>query len=103
MKAPYLIFLGIGLVGCSRVAPHTVALTEEKASDLARTLANAKAQALFDCQPFSDGPAARFDNGRWVWHHLCGRGRLDYEADVELAADGVTNRVDVDLLYSEGR
>jgi hypothetical protein len=70
------------------------ALTNEKASKLARSLANAKALELYRCQPFSDG-AARFDNGLWVWREERGRGLLDYEATVELAADGSARRVDV--------
>ena len=100
MKAPYLILVSVALVGCGRVVPHTAALTEKKASDLARSLANAKARELFRCQPFSDGPAAQFDKGLWVWHDQHGRGLVDYEATVELAADGTANRVNVSLLYN---
>jgi hypothetical protein len=97
VNVPLFLLLALGLVGCR----HSVPLTNEKASDLARSLANAKAQELYACQPFNDGPTARFDKGLWVWHDQRGRGLVDYEATVELAADGTVKRVDVDLLSTQ--
>jgi hypothetical protein len=102
VKAPCLILLTLALVGCSAVRHQSATLTNEKASELARGLADAKAQALYDCQPFTDG-AARFDNRLRVCHDQSGRGLFDYEATVELAADGTARRVDVDLLSSRPR
>lgn len=78
----------------------TATLTTEQASTIARNLANAEAQRLYGCQPFSDSPPARFADGYWVWHDRRGHGRADVEGTVELAPNGTTRRITVELLYN---
>lgn len=59
---------------------------------MATRLANDQASALYACQPFHDGQPANFTDGHWHWKQLLPG---DYEATVELAANGSTNRVRV--------
>jgi hypothetical protein len=61
-------------------------------------LANEKANALFHCQPFRNGPPAQFVRGHWTWHDLRGQGIGDIEATVELAVDGANLDVTVTRL-----
>ena len=92
--------LDLLLVGCRTSAPGTAPLTADSAAAVARQLANEKARALYDCQPFGDSQSARFIEGFWVWHERRALGTADLEATVELAADGSPRRVDVILLDS---
>jgi hypothetical protein len=73
-------------------------LTAEQAKTLAIRLANEKADALYHYQPFRDGRSARLVAGHWVWTDQQGYGQGDIQATVELAADGSTNNVDLQLL-----
>jgi beta-lactamase regulating signal transducer with metallopeptidase domain/tetratricopeptide (TPR) repeat protein len=81
----------------------TRVLTAAEAEALAIELANEKAQALYNCQPFRKGAPAELVQGRWVWNDLRGRGSLDVEATVKFAADGTNPEVDVMLLDSGTR
>jgi hypothetical protein len=67
---------------------------------VALQLANAKADALYHCQPFHDGQPVRLMQGCWVWSDNHGLGQGDIEARVELAADGSTNSVNVKFLLN---
>jgi hypothetical protein len=87
------------LAGCE--TSHTGAqLTAGQAGALAVRLANDKADALFHHRPFMDNQRPAFESGHWVWSESHGVGLLDYEAKVELAADGSTNNVDLKVLDS---
>lgn len=72
--------------------------TDEQAMTKAVQLANAKGDALYQKHPFAAGKLAQFIDGRWVWTDMQGVGQMDLQARVELAADGSTNRVELNLL-----
>jgi hypothetical protein len=111
MKMPSAIVLGVILVGCESSQPRSAAsrshpspspprvqsgpLSADQATGLAIELANARADATYHCQPFWNRQPARFEAGRWVWRALAPG---DLEAKVELAADGSTNNVSLELL-----
>jgi hypothetical protein len=95
MKSSCILFLGLILVGCAGSKRQT-SLSDAQATMMARQLANKQATLLYNCQPFHDGQPANFTNGHWHWTELCSG---DYEASVELAANGSTNRVKVYWLY----
>jgi hypothetical protein len=76
----------------------SASLTAEQAKTLAMRLANDKADTLFHQRPFQGGQPAHFEAGRWVWTDSRGAGLEDFQATVELAADGSTNKVDIRLL-----
>jgi hypothetical protein len=78
-------------------------MTSNEAGALAEHLANEKAQALYNCQPFRNGPSARFVRDHWTWHHLQAQGLGDIEATVEFAADGAEPKVAVVRLESVPR
>jgi hypothetical protein len=85
------------LAGCE--TSHTgTQLTAGQAGALAVRLANDKADALFHHRPCMDNQRPTFESGHWVWSESCGFGLLDYQARVELAADGSTNNVDLKVL-----
>ena len=100
MKTLYLIPLALALLGCSSSTPRPSTLTSDQAGVLAQQLANEKAQALFNCQPFHNGPPAQFVQGHWAWHDLRGKGSGDIEATVEFATDGGKPNVNVARLDS---
>lgn len=100
MKTLHLITLLLLMAGCT--APPAT-LTSEQARTLARELANEKAKALYACEPFRNGPAPRFAQGRWVWRDRRGHGPVDIEATVEFGADGSNRSVEVLLLDSRAR
>jgi hypothetical protein len=91
MRRPCILVFSLALVGCatSKQQPSP-SLTDAQATQMATRLANNQADYLFHCQPFHDGRPANFTNGHWRWTQLCSG---DYEATVELAANGSTNRV----------
>ena len=91
------------LAGCSTTGPHTSPLIAEQAGALAQRLANEKAQALYNCQPFRNGPPAQFVQGHWTWHDLKAQGQGDAEATVEFKADGTEPKVKVIWLDSRPR
>jgi hypothetical protein len=94
MKMASVIVVAVLLVGCERSQPRA-SLSAGQATRLAIELANARAEATYHRQPFQDGRPARFESGRWFWSALAPG---DLEATVELAADGSTNHVTLDLL-----
>ena len=99
MKPLWLIPLLVLMPGCG--APGTrqgAPLSAEQASLLARKAANTEAQALYQCQPFDDGPLARVERGRWVWQDKRAYGQCDLEARVSFASDGSGRTVQVLLL-----
>lgn len=103
MKMRFLILLPLALLGCSKATPRTTPLTADQAGALAQQLANGKAQALFHCQPFHDGPPARFVQGHWTWHRLQAQGQGDLEATVEFEANGAKPKISVEQLDSRSR
>ena len=76
-------------------------MTAEQAKTVAIRLANDKASTFYHCQPFRDGQSAQFVAGRWLWVEQQGFGHGDIQARVELAADGSTNNVDLQLLDTQ--
>jgi hypothetical protein len=80
--------------------PSRVALTADQAGLLAQQLANEKAQALYNCQPFRDAPPAQWVQGRWQWYRLQAQGQGDMEAAVEFSANGTGPKVTVVRLES---
>ena len=78
-------------------------MTPNEAGSLAEHLANEKARALYNCQPFRNSPPARFVRDHWTWHHLQAQGLGDIEAAVEFAADGAEPKVKVVRLESVPR
>jgi hypothetical protein len=99
MKARYMIPIALLLAGCSST-PHPGAFSVEQATALARKLTNeqARAQYNYNCQPFRDGPSARFVQGQWIWRDLKAQGQADVEGSVSFAADGANPSVRVILL-----
>ena len=96
MKRSIVLLFGFTLAGC-RSLPPAGSLTSAQASALSVQLANAKAEVLYSHQPFQDGQPAEFEAGRWVWSEKRGFGTADICAVVELAADGSTNNVSVEM------
>jgi hypothetical protein len=99
MKISPIILGAFLLAGCASYHPGA-RLPAEQARMIAMQLANVKAYALYHCQPFVDDQPAHFTSGHWTWGQLKGYGHGDLLATVELAADGSTNSVDVQLLAS---
>ena len=99
MKRRHILLLALALAGCS-ITPRSTSLSAEQAAQLARRLANDKAQTSYNCQPFHNGPRAQFQGGHWVWHQRRAHGTADIEATVEFAADGAKPTVSVALLDS---
>src|SRR5436190_876124 len=102
MKIPSILPLMLCLVGCTPDKPNTTALSAGQATDLALRLANEKAQALYQCRPYTNGPAARLVEGFWVWRDRRGQGQVDFEAKVKFATNGSDPSVSVVLLDSRG-
>lgn len=94
MKMPCVIVLGAILVGCESPQPRAL-LSADQATRIAVQLANAKSQEMYHRQPFRRGQPARFESGCWLWRAFAAG---DLEAAVELAADGSTNHVSLNLL-----
>jgi hypothetical protein len=85
------------LAGCKSSTPNP-SLTADSAENLCVQLANNKADSMIHRQPFRAKQLARFEDGRWIWTDTSGAGSLDFKATVELAANGSTNNVDVQIL-----
>ena len=78
---------------------ESASMTAAQVETLAVQLANDKADTLFHHRPFQGNHSAHFAAGYWIWTESRGVGLEDYQATVELAADGSTNCVvDVRLL-----
>jgi hypothetical protein len=84
-------------------AQHVLPMEAPEAAQMARTLANQQALALYRCEPFVNGPSAVWTNEHWLWRARQGLGDGDMEAVVSLAADGSTQSVQVLLLHSSLR
>jgi hypothetical protein len=97
MKTSRIILSALLLVGCTSTH-QTTSLTADQAKAVALQLANDKASIIYHCQPFRDGQPARVVAGHWVWTEQRGYGHGDIQATVELAMDGSTHSVDVQLL-----
>ena len=100
MKTPSIVFFAILLVGCTR-SHQTPSLTADQATAVAIRLANEKTSTLYQHQPFVAGKSAQFVAGHWLWVARQGFGRGDIQATVEVAMDGSTNRVVLQLLDSQ--
>lgn len=98
MKTPCLLALALTVIGCTPNKPNPAALTLGQATDLAQQLANDKAEAMYQCRPFSNGPPAQLLQGCWIWHTRQGQGQADIEATVKLATNGADPNVSVLLL-----
>jgi biopolymer transport protein ExbD len=90
----------VGLWTLTEKLVPTSALTGAQAEAKAVELANEKAQALYNCQPFQKGRPAELVDGYWVWTAGRPYGAADLEATVKFAADGTNPEVTVNLLDS---
>jgi hypothetical protein len=102
MRASGVIISALLLAGCAS-SPPVAGLTAGQATALAIQLANDKASALYQVQPFHEGQPARFAKGHWVWTDQRGVGHSDMQVTVELAADGSTNSVHLKVFDSMNR
>ena len=91
-----LAIMVLAMAGCTK--PRNSALTTAEATSLALQLANEKAQALYQCRPYRDGPVAQLVDGCWVWHARRGQGQVDLEATVKFSTNGAEPNVTVVLL-----
>ena len=94
MKTLSFVFVMLFLAGCTSMRP-SASLSAGQATALAVQLANDKASTICHRKPFLDGQPAAFVSGRWTWRELAPG---DVEATVELAADGSTNSVAINIL-----
>jgi hypothetical protein len=99
MKTSLIVVLAFILIGCKN--SRQSALTSEQATITAMRLANDKASTLYQRQPFVAGQPAQFVADHWLWVARQGFGHGDIEATVELAADGSTNSVYLQLFDSQ--
>lgn len=95
------VFRGLYGTNWTVSSRQSAPLTPEQAKIMATQLANEKAGAIYHSQPFQDGKPPSFIQGHWIWRDTRGYGRGDIQATVELAADGSTNHVDLQLLVSQ--
>jgi hypothetical protein len=100
MKSSLIVGLAIVLIGCES-SWQSAPLTAEQASVIATRLANEKASAVYHCQPFQNSELPRSEAGHWIWSEQRGFGTGDIQASVELAADGSTNSVSIQLYDSK--
>ena len=100
IKTSCVIIFALLLVGCASTRQNA-ALTAEQAKTVAMRLANDKAFTLYHCQPFRDSQPAQFVAGKWIWVEQQGFGNSDIQATVELAADGSTHNVNLQVLNSQ--
>jgi hypothetical protein len=105
MRILLAIISALLFVGCSstRQSPTTssTSLTSLQASTLAMKLANDKVATDYKCQPFKKQEPVLFLQGHWVWVGREGYGHGDIQATVELATDGSTNNVVLQLLSNQ--
>jgi hypothetical protein len=97
MKTSHIVLFALVLAGCTSTH-QSASLTADQAKAVAMRLASDKAWAVYHCQPFRDGQPAHLVAGHWVWTGQQGYGRCDIQATVELAMDGSTQNVDLQLL-----
>ena len=96
MKRSIVLLFAFTLAGC-RNLPPAGSLTSVQATALSVQLANAKAEVLYSHQPFQGGQPAKFEAGHWFWSEKRGFGTADICAVVELAVDGSTNNVSIEM------
>jgi len=94
MQTSLIAVLGFLLIGCTSTRPGAP-LTAEQAKAVAMRVANDKSSVICHRKPFHDGQPATFASGHWQWRELAPG---DVEATVELAADGSTNSVAINIL-----
>jgi hypothetical protein len=99
MKTKLCLIAALLLAGCASPEKQT-SLTPDQARDIAIGLANQQSEALFHCQPFKDGPPARWTGHHWVWTTRQGVSHADMDATVELNAAGKARQVEVRLFTS---
>jgi hypothetical protein len=102
MKTSLILVLAFILVGCES-SRQSASLTTDQATTIAMRLANDKASTLYQHQPFVAGQPAQFVAGHWLWMARQGFGRGDIQATVELAADGSTNSVGLQLFDDQNQ
>jgi hypothetical protein len=100
MKTSLVVILAFTLVGCESSRQST-SLTTEQATTIAMRLANDKASTLYQHRPFVAGQPAQIVAGHWLWVAQQRYGHGDIQARVELAMDGSTNNVDLQLFDSQ--
>ena len=100
MKTSLVVVLAFLLIGC-KSSRQSASLTTEQAKTVAIRLANDKASSLYQRQPFVASQPAQFVAGHWLWVARQGFGHGDIQARVELAADGSTNSVDLQLFENQ--
>jgi uncharacterized protein YcfL len=100
MKTLFVVIFSFLLIGCES-SRRSASLTAEQATTVAVRLANDKASTLYQHQPFAAGQPAQLVAGHWLWVARQGFGLGDIQATVELAADGTTNKVDLQLFNSQ--
>ena len=100
VKTSLVVILTFVLVGC-KSSQQGASLTQEQATTMAVRLANDRASTLYEHQPFVAGQPAQVVAGHWLWVERRGFGRGDIQARVELAMDGSTNHVDLQLFDSQ--
>jgi hypothetical protein len=100
MKISLILAFAFIFVGCES-SRQGASLTADQANTLAMRLANDKASTLYQHQPFVVGQPAQFVAGHWLWVSRQGFGRGDIQATVELAMDGSTNQVELQLFDSQ--
>ncbi len=100
MKTSLILVLASVFVGCES-SRQSASLTADQAKTLAMRLANDNVATLYHSRPFVAGQPAQFVAGHWLWVAQQGFGHGDIEATVELAANGSTNSVDIQVLSSQ--
>ena len=99
---PQLALLTVCLLGCRPTPSQSVAaLDSKRASVLARQLANQKAQAVYQVQPFTSSQPAQLVGDLWHWREMRAYGHADLEANVSFALDGSSPSVQVFLLNTQ--
>ncbi|MGA3265828.1 MAG: hypothetical protein ABSE16_03290 [Verrucomicrobiota bacterium] len=100
MKTSLILVLAFVFVGCES-SRQSASLTADQAETLAMRLANDNAATLYHSRPFVAGQPAQIVAGHWLWVVQQGFGLGDIQATVEVAMDGSTNHVDLQIFTSQ--
>jgi hypothetical protein len=100
MKTSLILIFAFIFVGCES-SRQSASLTADQAKTLAMRLANDKVATLYHSRPFVAGQPAQIVAGHWLWGARQGFGRGDIQATVEVAMDGSTNHVDLQIFDSQ--